>query len=354
MARELTINGTRIADDTDCYVIAEIGSNHGGSVETCKQMIEAAHDAGANAVKLQKRDNRTLYTKAFYDSPYNSEHAYGPTYGLHREALEFDFEQYAELKATADSIGIAFFATAFDQPSVDFLARLGVPAIKIASGDLTNLPLIRCAAQAGVPLIISTGGVSIGRVIHAAVVASDHATDFALLQCTASYPVDWAEMDLRVIEDYRERFPQQVIGLSAHDNGIAMAVAAYTLGARIVEKHFTLNRASKGSDHAFSLEPQGLRKLVRDLRRTRLALGDGEKRCYPSEAAPISKMAKSAYAARPIAAGHVLTAEDIVFKSPAHNAGFRPDHDDVLIGKRWPVAMEPDDLFTDQDWVRAQ
>lgn len=289
--RGLTIDGTRIADDTDCYVIAEIGHNHGGSVETCKQMFKAAKEAGANAAKLQKRDNRTLYTDKFYNQPYNSENAFGPTYGIHREVLEFSRSQYLLLQEYAKEIGITFFATAFDLPSLDFLLELDMSAIKIASGDLTNLPLLSAARRAGKPVILSTGGGAFNDVwaAHADLKGSDH----AILQCTSGYPAKHEELNLNVLEAYSAAFPNTVIGFSDHSNGIAMAPLAYAKGARIIEKHFTLDRTLKGTDQAFSLEPAGLRKLVRDLRRTRDALGDGVKSRYPSEYAPLSKQWKN-------------------------------------------------------------
>jgi sialic acid synthase len=290
--RELIIDGTRIADDTDCYVIAEIGHNHGGSVEQCKALFDAAKDAGANAVKLQKRDNKTLYTDEFYNSPYNSENSYGPTYGAHREALEFDFEQYTLLKCYAEAIGLTFFATAFDLPSADFLAALKVPAFKIASGDLKNFQLINHVSSFGVPVILSTGGGDMSDVIQAVTAMKIRRVEFALLQCTSGYPAKYDELNLNCISTFREHY-DCVVGYSGHDNGIAMASIAYALGARIIEKHFTLDRASKGTDQAFSLEPGGLRKMVRDLRRARLALGDGVKRLYNSEVAPLAKQWKN-------------------------------------------------------------
>jgi sialic acid synthase len=290
--RELIIDGTRIADDTDCYVIAEIGHNHQGSVEKCKELFDAAKWSGANAVKLQKRDNKVLYTEEFYNSPYNSEHAYGPTYGEHREALEFDFDQYTLLKCYAEAIGLTFFATAFDLPSADFLAALNVPAYKIASGDLKNFQLINHVSSLGVPVVLSTGGGGMRDVERAASAMKMRRVGFALLQCTSGYPAKYDELNLSCIPTFREHY-DCVVGYSGHDNGIAMAVVAYALGARIVEKHFTLDRASKGTDQAFSLEPGGLRKMVRDLRRTRLALGDGIKRRYDSEVKPLAKQWKN-------------------------------------------------------------
>jgi N-acetylneuraminate synthase/sialic acid synthase len=312
----LTIDGVEIGDETECYVIAEIGHNHQGSVEQAKALFKAAQDAGAHAVKLQKRDNRGLFTREAYSKPYENENSYGATYGEHREALEFGRPEYEELQAYAAELGITFFATAFDHRSADFLAELDMPAYKIASGDLTNTPLLRHVGRIGKPVIFSTGGGRLDDVRRAYETLREENDQIAVLQCTAGYPAEWSELDLSVIGTYRDEFPDTVVGFSSHDNGIAMAVAAFVLGARIVEKHFTLNRALKGTDHVFSLEPQGLRKMVRDLVRTRAALGDGTKNVHPSEVAPATKMAKKLVAARDLPAGHVLTEEDLALKSP--------------------------------------
>ena len=254
-------------------------------------------------MKLQKRDNRSLYTSDCSTSPYENENSYGATYGEHRECLEFGKAEYEDLIAYAKEIGVTFFSTAFDIPSADFLAELDMPLYKIASADIINTPLLKHVAKAGKPMILSTGGATLDDVKRGYSTVAEINPQVALLQCTAGYPAAWEELDLRVISTYRDLFPDSVVGLSSHDNGIAMAVAAYVLGGRIVEKHFTLNRALKGTDHRFSLEPQGLRKLVRDLKRTRVALGDGTKSMYPSETEPIIKMAKKLVAARDLPAG---------------------------------------------------
>ena len=333
--RALTLGNKTITDDSDAWVIAEIGNNHQGSLETAKLMILKAAECGADAVKFQKRDNRTLYTAAMYNQPYNSENAFGATYGEHREALEFDWDQYVELKTYAESMGLFFFATAFDIPSADFLEALGVGAFKIASGCLTDLPLLRHIARWDTPIILSTGGGTLDQVTDAVAAiygASPVATpELAILQCTAEYPADPADMNLRVIETYRQTYPH-VIGLSDHQSGIAMAPVAYALGARIFEKHFTLNRAWKGADHAFSLEPQGLKSMIRDLRRVRLALGDGEKHPYEAEAPGLTKMSKSIVAAYNIAAGQTLTEGDLVTQSPA--GGLPPTKLDKMLGRK--------------------
>ena len=339
--RQLRIDGVSIDDAAGCYVIAEIGHNHQGSLDRCKELFRLARECGAQAVKLQKRDIRSLYTREMYDKPYDNENSFGATYGEHREALEFGREEYIELQRYAREIGITFFATAFDIPSANFLAELDMPAYKIASGDLKNLPLLRHVARFGKPMIVSTGGGRLEDVERAYETLVPLNSRIGILQCTAGYPAKFEELDLRVISTYRERFPNVVVGLSAHDNGIAMATAAYVLGSRIVEKHFTWNRAAKGTDHPFSLEPVGLRKLVRDLERVRVALGDGTKRIHASEEGPILKMSKKLVAARDLPTGHVLGPADVALKSPGD--GLPPHMLDAVIGRTLLRPLKADD-----------
>jgi N-acetylneuraminate synthase/sialic acid synthase len=330
VARTLSIGSHVIADDSACYVIAEVGHNHQGKLSTCMEMFKAAKDAGVHAVKLQKRNNRTLYTRAMYDRPYDNENSYGATYGAHREALEFGPSEYRDLQQYCREIGVDFFATAFDFESTDFLASIDVPAFKIASGDLKNTPLLKHVAKIGRPMIVSTGGGTMDDVRRAYDTVMPLNPRLCLMQCTCGYPAEFAELDLRVISTYREQFPDVVIGFSGHDNGIAMPLAAYMLGARIIEKHFTLNRAMRGTDHRFSLEPVGMKKMIRDLQRCRMALGDGRKKVYASEASPVLKMGKKLVAARDLAAGHVLSAADVAIKSPGD--GLPPYYLDQVLG----------------------
>lgn len=330
--RELVIGGKVINDASDCWVIAEIGHNHQGDLEQCKKLFQAAKAAGADAVKLQKRDNRSLFTQEMYDSPYENENSYGKTYGEHREFLEFSRDQYIELQKYAAELDITFFSTAFDFKSADFLAELGMPCYKLASGDLTNIPLLKYVARLGKPMILSTGGGTMESVRRAYEAIMPINTQLSILQCTAGYPPKFEELNLKVIESFREAFPDIVIGFSSHDSGIAMALVGYVLGARVVEKHFTLNRALKGTDHAFSLEKPGLEKMVRDLRRARIAMGDGVKSQYPSEIKPLHKMAKKLVAARNLPVGHVLTEADVAIKSPSD--GLAPYVIYDLLGKK--------------------
>lgn len=342
--RKLVIGGRTIEDSGDCHVICEIGNNHQGSLETAKEMFRAAKDCGADAVKLQKRTNRSLYTKAAYQKSYDSMRGFGPTYGEHREALEFGWPEYTELKNYSDELGMAMFSTAFDFESADFLAKLDVPAYKVASGDLKNIPLLKYIAEFQKPIILSTGGGTMEDVIRAHDAIMPINPQLCILQCTAGYPPAFEELNLQVISTFRERFPDATIGFSSHDNGIAMALAAYMLGARVVEKHFTLNHTWKGTDHAFSLEPIGFKKMVRDLRRARAAVGDGVKRTYESETAPIIKMGKKIVAARDIASGQVIRREDLALKSPGD--GLPPYEVDKVIGRSTVRALKEDDDVT--------
>ena len=279
--------------------------------------------------------------------PYDHENSFGSTYGGHREALEFGREEYVELKRYASELGLTFFATAFDFTSAKFLAELDMPAYKIASGDLTNTPLIMYIAEMGKPMFVSTGGGTMEQVqrIYDTVIPINQ--KLCLMQCTAAYPVEPEEMNLRVIESLRERFPDVLIGLSDHQNGIAMSLVGYVIGARVIEKHFTLNRAWKGTDHAFSLEPTGMRKLVRDLRRARVALGDGIKKQYDSEKRPLIKMGKKLVAGQDIPEGHVLKREDLAIKSP--NDGLPPYEIENVLGKRTKRGLHADENIVFED-----
>lgn len=343
MTRELTIDNFTISDDSDCYIIAEIGNNHQGDLLKAKEMFKAAKECGVDAVKLQKRDNKSLLTRAAYNKPYDNENSFGATYGEHREALEFGRAEYIELQKYAKELGLTMFSTAFDIKSADFLAELDMPLYKVASGDLKNTPLLKHIARIGKPMIVSTGGGTMEDVQRAYDAIMPINPQLCILQCTASYPAEPQDLNLRVITTYREKFPDVVVGLSDHENGIAMALAAYVLGSRIVEQHFTLNHTWKGTDHAFSLEPIGMRKLARDLRRVRMAMGDGEKKIYPSEINPITKMGKKLVASHALTAGHTLTMSDIAVKSPSD--GIPPYELDNVIGKVLTKDLKEDENF---------
>lgn len=335
--KTITIGKNKIANGGEPYFIAELGQNHQGQLDIALKMIEVAAECGVHAVKLQKRDNKSLFTKTQYEKDYDNENSFGKTYGEHREALEFGEKEYQILKKFAESKGVDFLCTAWDHPSADFLEKLDIPAYKIASADITNIPLLIHVAKFGKPLIVSTGACNLEEVKRAYEAVVKYNDQIALLHCTAGYPTDYPDLNLRAIETLKNEFPEAVVGYSGHDNGILAPVIAHMLGAVVFEKHFTLNRSMKGGDHKFSLEPEGLRKQIRDLQRIKVSMGDGKKELKDFEIEPRNKMGKSLYAARPLKKGAVIEPGDIVVKVPAGN--LPPYYFDEVVGKKLKTAL---------------
>lgn len=343
---EVVLDGRPVGDEYPSYFIAEVGHNHQGSVVEAKRLIDVASIAGCNAVKFQKRDNRTLYTKSFYDSPYNSEAAYGPTYGLHREALEFNMDQYRELKEYAAEKDITLFATPFDIPSVDFLMELGVPFFKIASGSIQNPLLLRRAAEMGKPILVSFGGAThrdISRVVQEV-----ERVPLVLMHCTAAYPTKVEDAGLKRITELARTYPWHVIGFSDHEDGITLGSPAYILGARVFEKHITLSHTNKGTDHPFSLEFGGLQKYIINIRRTETA-NNLPTYPLPAESKPLTKMGYSVYLSHDLPAGAVLRKDDLVIKSPA--SGLPAWEYDNLIGKTLVVNIKAEEPLSWSDFL---
>jgi N-acetylneuraminate synthase/sialic acid synthase len=312
---ETLLDGIPVGHDYPPYIIAELGHNHLGDMNECKMLMSMARDAGVQAVKLQKRENETLYTNAFYNSAYNSENAYATTYGRHRDHLEFTFGQYLELQEFAAGLGISFIATAFDLPSVDFLEALDVPYYKIASGSISNPLLLRRLARLGTPLVASFGGATNEEVARAVETLSEDGAPLVLLHCVAAYPARPPWFGLRRIDWLAETFPSYVVGFSDHDDGISLGAVAYAHGARVFEKHITRDHTNKGTDHAFSLEFGGLVSYIKNIDEAAIADTILE---HPVEVelSPVTKMRSSCYLNKDMAVGQVVQAEDIVIKSP--------------------------------------
>ncbi len=302
----------------DLYVIAEIGSNHNGDLETAIKLIDMAALAGADAVKFQKRHNATLFTDKLYHKPYEG---YGPTYGTHRVALDFDFEQFKTLQKYADSKNIDFFATPFDTKSVDFLEALEVSQYKIASASVTNHRLIRRIVETGKPIFMSVGGQS-DNAIKQALIFVDSNYPLTIFHCVALYPCPPEMMNLQRIPVLRNFFGFPV-GLSDHQDGIALGAAAYALGARVFEKHITLNHSDKGTDHAFSLEYFGLHQYIKYLNAAAKAM-IWHDQPMEDEMAAILKMSQSLYWAIDLDAGERIKSEHIAVQSPGHSDGLYP------------------------------
>ena len=323
---EISLNQKKI------YTIAEIGHNHQGNIETAIEMFKQAKLCGVDAVKLQKRNNKELYTKSFYETTYENKNSYGKTYGEHREKLEFNENQYKTLIAYAKEIKIDFFVTPFDFSSVDFLEKLNFQAYKIASADLINIPLIEYVAKTNKTIFLSTGGGSIEDVSRAKETIFKYNKKLSILHCTASYPTEIADMNLKAIVTLKKIFPEIRVGLSDHENGIDAGPIAYMLGATIFEKHFTLDRSKKGTDQAFSLEPIGLTKFVRNLKRVDIMLGSGEKKILDCELEPLYKMKKSVVAKIFLKKGDVISLQNICYKSPG--GGIEPYRIESILGKK--------------------
>ncbi|MCC2028392.1 N-acetylneuraminate synthase family protein [Microbacterium sp. YMB-B2] len=283
----VSIGSRVIGGGRPTYVIAEIGLNHNGDVEIAKRLIDVAANAGANAVKFQKRTPEIATPEHMRDVP--RETPWGTmSYLDYRRRVEFGRDEYIEVGDYATMRGLDWFASPWDVPSVEFLEELNVVAHKVASASLTDIELLEALRATGKPIILSTG-MSTPEQIDRAMQTLD--TDrVILMHATSTYPMEPEEANLRVITTLRDRYPGVPIGYSGHERGLQISLAAVALGAVAVERHITLDRTMWGSDHAASLEPGGLEHLVRDIRIIETAMGDGVKRVFPGEQAPMAKL----------------------------------------------------------------
>jgi N-acetylneuraminate synthase len=274
-----------VGDDQPCYIVAEIGINHNGDLDLAKKLISVALAAGCDAVKFQKRTIDVVYTAE--ELAKARENPFGVTNGDLKRALEFGLEEYREVDAFCKSIKMTWFASPWDEGSVDFLEQFHVPVYKIASASLTDDHLLRHIRKTGKPVIISTGMSTIEEIDHAVEVLGKQ--DLVLLHTTSTYPASYDELNLRAIPALAARYGVPV-GYSGHETGIPTSVCAAALGACCVERHITMDRAMWGSDQAASLEPNGISRLVRDIRLWEQAKGDGVKRVFEREIPIIKKL----------------------------------------------------------------
>lgn len=280
---QVKIGDVAVGDGAPCYIVGEIGINHNGDLGIARRLIDVAAIAGANAVKLQKRTVDVVYTAEELAKP--RENPFGPTNGDLKRGLELGRDQYQHIDAYCREKGVAWFASCWDEASVDFMEQFAPPAYKIASASLTDDKLLRHHKRTGRPIIISTGMSTLEQCDHAVeVLGTDN---LVILHTTSAYPAKLADLNLKMIPVLRARYGVPV-GYSGHEVGLATSYAAAALGACMIERHITLDRAMWGTDQAASVEPQGLMKLVRDVRAIELALGDGVKRVTADEV-PIMK-----------------------------------------------------------------
>ena len=251
--------------ESDFFTIAEIGQNHQGDFDTALQYVEKYASLGASAVKFQTRNNRYLFDKESYEKEYNSENAFGYTYGEHREFLELSHQELRRIRGTCSELGVLFMSTPFDEPSLDFLCEIDVDIMKVASFDLGNIPFLERLVSKKKPLVLSCGGGQEHHIEASVEFLTSQDADFCVLHCVSKYPCPAEELGLQQITRLSQKYPDTVIGLSDHFSSIVSGPVGYMLGARVFEKHVTFDRSLKGTDHSFALGPRGFENFVRDI-----------------------------------------------------------------------------------------
>lgn len=333
--------------DGACFIIAEAGVNHNGDLDLAKKLVDAAVAAGVDAIKFQTFKAEELVTRAAPKANYQkATTGEGNQYAMLKQ-LELSLEDHIILKNYCQEQGIIFLSTPFDFASADLLERLDLPFYKISSGDITNLPFLEYIAKKNRPVLLSTGMSNLGEV-EAAVetMLGTGNQDLILLHCTSNYPTVFTDVNLRAMLTLQEAFKLPV-GYSDHTLGIEVPIAAVALGARVIEKHFTLDRTMPGPDHRASLEPNELKAMVEKIRNVEKAMGDGIKRCVKSEENTRLVARKSIVASRDIFAGEEITVNDLSFKRPGN--GLKPEYINYLLGKRANRLIKKDQIITFDD-----
>lgn len=343
--KKIRIADRMIGDGEPCFIVAEAGINHNGSLEIAKRLVDVACEAKADAVKFQKRDLKHVYQERLLANPNLAEQAFQYLIPLLKE-FELSNDDYYEISQYCREKEILFFCSPWDLESVDFLESLGVPAFKIASADLTNFPLLRHVVSKGKPIIVSTGMSTLEEIRKAVDFLKKRGAEFALLHCNSTYPAPFEEINLRFMETLRQF--DVPVGYSGHERGIATSTVAAALGACIIERHITLDRTMVGPDHAASLEPHGFKKQVRDIRQTTLAKGSREKILSRQEILNRELLGKSLIALKEIPKGTRITEEMIGAKSPGK--GISPQRMEELIGKIALREIKKDEFFVEEDF----
>uniref|UniRef100_A0A4W5K579 N-acetylneuraminate-9-phosphate synthase n=1 Tax=Hucho hucho TaxID=62062 RepID=A0A4W5K579_9TELE len=323
----------------------EIGQNHQGDIEIAKKMIKMAKDCGADCAKFQKSELEYKFNKRALARPYTSKQSWGKTYGEHKRHLEFSHIQYVELQNYAKEVGIFFTASGMDEMAVEFLHELDVPFFKVGSGDTNNFPYLEKTAKKGRPMVVSSGMQSMETMRRVYQTVKKHNQNFCILQCTSAYPLEAEDVNLRVIAEYQKEFPDIPIGYSGHESGVHISVAAVALGAKVIERHVTLDKSWKGSDHEASLEPPELTELVKAIRLVERSLGTGIKQMLPCEKPCHDKLGKSVVAKVAIPKGTVLSM-DMLGVKVGEPKGVPPEDIFQLVGKAVTEDVEEDESIT--------
>lgn len=336
-----------IGDGCEPYVIAEIGINHNGSIELCRQMIAEAAHAGVDAVKMQKRTIEEMYTKDALDVPYNKPYAFGKTYGEHKHALEFSDEQYLELQKYAHSLNVEFLVSGFDSTGFEFIEKvLNVPVHKVASPFITDYPLLKQVAEYGKPIFLSTGMHSMEEIKASVEFIKKINDKLMVFHAVTMYPVPNNLVNLNVLTTFKKELGT-LVGYSSHDTGVAIPAAAVALGACVIEKHFTLDRTMIGPDHAASAESRGMELIKKYSNAVALALGSYERDNNEQEKAARIKYGVSLTSKCAIAAGETITEDNIMVKCPG--GGISPVLFWDMLGKKATKDIAADKTIYDGD-----
>lgn len=335
----MEIGDTVIGEEV--YVIAEAGINHNGSMQTAKELIDVAKDSGADAVKFQKRELKETYVEDVVDDPATAEMGVEYTVSNLKEVVLSD-AQFRELADYARSIGIDFLCSPWDTASVDFLESIDMPAYKIGSPDMTNFVLLEKIIETDKPIIISTGMASEEEIDRTVDFLNEHDAEFAVLHCRSTYPAPFHNLNLNFMKKMMDKYDVP-IGYSGHERGIAISEAAATMGAHVIERHFTLDRTMKGPDHSASLEPTGLKKMVRDIRNIEESMGSASKYMTRGEYNNRVSLSKSLVASTSIEKGQKISRNDLTAKSPAK--GISPQELYNVVGSTAQRNIEEDEIL---------
>ncbi len=341
MTEKIRFGDQKIGSHEPAYVIAEAGVNHNGSFQIAKELIDIAAEAGADAVKFQKRKLEQTYTKEVVDDPAIAEMGVEYTVSNLKEVLLTD-QQYRKLADYCNQQGIQFLCSPWDVESVDFLEQLDLPLYKIGSPDMTNFILLERLIETGKPLLVSTGMSEENEIDCTVNFLRDHDAEFALLHCRSTYPAPYHNLNLEFMNELRDRYNVPV-GYSGHERGIAISAGAVAMGACIVERHFTLSRDMEGPDHSASLEPQGLEKLVRDIRNIEESMGSSRRYLTRGEYNNRVSLGKSLATTRDITAGEQITRDAVTAKSPAK--GISPQELYTVVGEHAKRDIKADELL---------
>ncbi|MEN6554392.1 MAG: N-acetylneuraminate synthase [Methanobacterium sp.] len=340
--KHINIGDKLIGDGCPCFIIAEAGVNHNGSIHLAKKLIDNAKDVGADAVKFQTFKTEAIVTKSAPKAEYqekSNDEIISSQYDMIKK-LELSTDEFRELSKYADDKEIIFLSSPFDEESLDLLDEIGVPAFKLGSGEITNLPLIKYLITKEKPLILSTGMASLCEIEEAINIIKNKNIDLILMYCVTNYPASMDEIDLNIMATLRNTFTLPV-GFSDHTMGIELAVAAVALGACIIEKHFTLDRNLEGPDHKASLEPDELKFMVDYIRNVEKGMGSGVKKITNDELS-IKKIArKSIMARRDIEKGEIIRKDMLIIKRP--ETGIYPKYIDLIVGKEINTAVKKDE-----------